>query len=998
MQGNRPAPKTRPPFVGGQGAPSGQPRPPQQHHMQRPTQMGHANAGPRPRPSVRPGPGTGDSTDPSRWLAATMSTLPPDQQERLADLFRGLQSKAVDFTTFMRDAEAIMGPKFQDMLVLMRNRGPQASPMQQQQQRVQKFARPQPMPGMQQHATSSAMLRPGAAGPAQGPRPGIPHNLSASSSPMAPASLGSNLPTQAMLGGQLSDVNRNFALARQLLAQHGQASESDQIAGISGIGDLASLISSGSLSQGGSQADAGSGTLAAGAPGGQSFDMVISRWRQIILNPAIPNEQLAKLSMQLSAFGDHLVNATGPMAAIPEEERSQQFAQITKLQALIAQRQYVRGSAPQTPQTESRAGSPGLDMRGKDIKRKGTITMPKPKKRPADPRRQSSPAPRAGIKKQKTGADAGSDSDMETLTSRHGMAGPTLSLDSISSLGAAGSGRQLSGGHMHLAGLSVPQESFRGMQGSYVDVDDSMDMSASRNVISRTSTTGTGGHLSDNDDSSRFGDRGRHVDPMRERMGARDIQRRARERRDRDRSGSAMGSGSGGGDMFSIDDVIGYTGVDLREESEMILGSGMHHDVPRRLPSTYSMANQGPRLSTAIVGGVEVARDRALHIDFANPMVLEALVAKVCKGLHMRAVAADVVPYLSHALQERLRSYMELVSAAAYHRTRTQTLPPPPLDPTTRLPLYKITPHLDVKKQLMVIERVDKIREQVRQQQLVEREQYNAMDHTTQPDNEAGQAANDDEQQKSQTATEGGGVEARRGSDDGRRPAEGTGGDTGEQAKGIGAAKRSRKKDDANETPAYTSKNMPEELQNKISNLTALRAAGGVRKAWMTATSTPDWLSGASVGKQSQRIGVSDKAPPSPMAAPQESISGAKRTPSIGSGARMSGLGAELDMGSAGVRPPGHVRSRSSFGAGSDHDGSALATPTSERLSPAPYGMHRPQQPHMPHRSATLAAPLLVTVRDCLFSLERERLGGVRVGRGGGERVLIQAYAKYGHT
>ncbi|KAJ2357497.1 hypothetical protein GGF43_001424 [Coemansia sp. RSA 2618] len=752
------------------------------------------------------------------------------------------------------------------------------------------------------------------------------------------------------------------------------------------------------MSQGGTQAD---GTLAAG---GSSLDMAISRWRQIILNPAIPHEQLAKLSMQLSAFGDHLANATGPMAAISEEERGQNFSQISKLQALIAQRQYARGSAPHTPQAESRSGSPGPDRRGKEIKRKGTITMPKPKKRPADPRRQSSPAPRSGVKKQKTGADTGFESDMDMLPAQHGMAGPSLSLnsnldlDGMSPLSTSIGGRQMSSNHAHLAGLSVPQ----GIHNSYADVDDPMDMSVSRNAISRTSTAGTGGHQSD-DDGGRFGDRGRNIDPMRERMAARDIQRRARERRDKDRSGSAMGSGGGGGDMFSIDDVIGYTGVDLREESEMILGSGMHHEVPRRLPSSYSMLNQGPRLSTVAIGGVEVARDRALHANFANPVVLEALVAKACKSLHMRAVAADVVPYLSHALQERLRSFMELVSAAAYHRTRTQTLPPPPLDPTTRLPLYKITPHLDVKKQLMVIERVDKMREQVRQQQLVEREQYNAMDHTAQPDGEAGQAANGDEAQKPLVATEGSGADTSRTSDGGR-PADG---DAGDQAKCGGVAKRTRKKDDASESPAYTSKNMPEELQNKISNLTALRAAGGVRKAWMTGTSAPDWLSGGSAGKQSQRAGASGKVPASPMTASHgagaspaqyEPVSATKRTASMGSAAGMSGPGTEFNAGSGGAQPPGHVRSRSSFGAGSDHDGSALATPTSEGLSPAPYGMLRSQQSLIPHRSATLAAPLLVTVRDCLFSLERERLGSVRVGRGGGERVLIQAYAKYGQT
>ncbi|KAJ2362875.1 hypothetical protein H4S01_004577, partial [Coemansia sp. RSA 2610] len=65
--------------------------------------------------------------------------------------------------------------------------------------------------------------------------------------------------------------------------------------------------------------------------------MVIARWRRVIQNPMIPNEQLAELSMQLSAFGELLANPTGQMARSTEEERAQQFAQISKLQALIAQ-------------------------------------------------------------------------------------------------------------------------------------------------------------------------------------------------------------------------------------------------------------------------------------------------------------------------------------------------------------------------------------------------------------------------------------------------------------------------------------------------------------------------------------------------------------------------------------------------------------------------------------------------------------------------------------
>ncbi|KAJ2076972.1 hypothetical protein H4R24_005399 [Coemansia sp. RSA 988] len=640
------------------------------------------SAGPGVRPGVRP------ASDPSRWLAATMSTLPAAQQERLATLFRGLQTKAVDFATFMRDAEAIMGPRFHDMLALMRTPGARPPPPQ---ARTPRPARPM-----------QASLRP-----------------ASTRSPATTAPANAPLPPSPMV-----------------------------------------------------------------RPTGSPFETAIARWRQIILSPNIPGEQLARLSMQLSAFGDLLANPTGPMAAIAEEERNMQFAQIAKLQALIAQRQYARGTAP-----SSRPASPQHDSLARDASRRppplrGVRDSPKPKKRPADLRRQDSLA-----KKPRTGSDA--------------ELGGTL-----------------------------------------------LQHAASDSVAASPSA--------DDGASEDDGDRGK---------GAKDGVRRARERRER--------SAAATGDAFSIDDVIGYTGVDLREESEMIFGTGLPHHTPRS-------AHEAPALSSHAIDGVVLARDRRLFAAVANTPAIEARIARICRTAHIGAVAADVAPCLALALQQRLRTFMERVSAAAHHRTRTQTLPPPPLDPATRLPLYKITPNQDVRRQLLIVERADRLHEQTRR------------------------AARDreNEVQVEQPAAEDADVEPR-----------------------AQPSKRSRKKDDSTESPAYNSKNMPEDVQSRISNLTALRAAGGVRKSWMTAAAerpaTPD-------------------APDSPA-------------------------------------PPAHRRSNSSQGAASDDD---VATPTNSR----------------PLRSATLSAPLLVTVRDCLFSLERERQGSVRVARGGGERVLIQAYSRYGMT
>ncbi|KAJ2161574.1 hypothetical protein GGF46_001344 [Coemansia sp. RSA 552] len=907
--------------AGGLGSPAPQTRPPPQ--APRP---GHANAGGRfpGRPQVRPG--AADPADPSKWLAATMSTLPPEQQERLAELFRGLQSKAVDFPTFMRDAESIMGSKFQDMLAIMRGQGVRPPPgPHNPQQRPPKYGHSQAPP---------ATYRPG-------PRQGLPGSAS-TSSPLATPSPG---------------LSSHSSVPGQFMALPGQGSSGDSSMGIFGMGDLSAQ------QLGGGQGDQGMGGQ---TPGNTPFETVISRWRQIILNPAIPGEQLSKLSIQLTAFSHRLAHPVGNIANISADERSHQLAQVSNLQSLITHRQ--RG----------RAASPASDSNGGDARRKAMggkmareNSMPQAKKRPADSRRQSSPVPRSSAKKPRTGADdGGPESDMEMLSTQLALAGPTLSLDGISSIGAAAGGHPHGGQSALMAGLAAAQGERRGIPGAYVDADDPMGSSIARNTLSRTSTMDTGGHNSDNDS---FGDAGRS------RIAQRDAQRRARERRDRDRPGPS--GGGGGGDMFSLDDVIGYTGVDLREESEMILSSGMHHDHGRRMPDSGGPDSRRPTLSMHNVGNVRVARNRSLRTDFANAHILEALVAKISKKQHMRAVAADVVPYLSLALQERLRSFMELVSAAAYHRARTQTLPPPPLDPNTRLPLYKITPHLDVKKQLLAIERIDQMREEARLQRITDSERRNVSDHSSPHGDSNAETGPGDEHQKQASAAATDGDESRRQSE-GPQPA--TSSDAGDPNRGTAAPRRGRKKDDAaGETPTYTSKNMPEDLQNKISNLTALRAAGGVRKSWMTAGSS-SWSAGSGNNKPEQGQGSADAASPSPHGGTQP-------------GQNAAGAG-DLDRSAtapgSGVAHHGHKRNRSSFGTASDHDSSAQASPGPDSASTMAGGPHRSL---LPHRSTALSAPLLVTVRDCLFSLERERLGSVRVGRGGGDRVLIQAFSKYGH-
>ncbi|KAJ2699270.1 hypothetical protein H4218_002746 [Coemansia sp. IMI 209128] len=987
-QAIRPMVRTRPPYNGssashsqqGSPSPAGSPHPessPLQNRQPRPAppqsalhsqdmtmqnqprrppapgSMPVANPRPQQRPQVRPGPGM-NATDLSKWLSSTMSVLPADQQERLSNLFKGLQTKTIDYLSFAHDAQAILGPKFQDFLDIMRNQGQGGRPpmqQQQQQQRPPEFGRPQAASGPPLNSSQPTMMRPG-------------HPMS----------------TPPTRPGMRPQQQHSLPMMHSLMSQSQQAGGVDSLGNVSGIGDILPLSLSSALYQNGSTPLAGGqggtpGNLHVPVPGqalGNPFDAIIARWRQIILNPNIPSEQLVRLSMQLSAYGELLVNPTGDLASLPDEAKSQQFSQISKLQALIAQRQFARGptpsAGPPVAQSESRSESPMFDRRPQDPKKKPTPAKPmkdvgaaaKAKKRASDSHRSGSP-----VKRQRTGEDGDSDLDVEMQPARSAY-----------------------------GGSSRPMGDSRDMSGAYPDSDDYLTAPVARMGISRASTAGTTGDASGSDgetsrayggpsDRARSDSKGKGPEipgRERERIIPKELPRKFKDRRDMERAGSSAGPSSG--NLSSIHDVMGYTGVDLREESEIILGNMVQQGAYQR--TFASREAEGPLLSSRVVDGVEISHDRSLATHFANARIVDALVAKICKRAHIRAVSADAIPYLTLALQDRLRTFMELVSATAYHRTRTQTLPPPPLNTDTRMPLYKITPHLDVKKQLVVLERVDQMREQARQQQLTEREQRNVLDQQ--------QQQQDSEGDRPQDSTAGPSESAREGSMDAAAPAIGGAGGSDEHfgsgssidmSKAGTTAKRGRKKDDSFvETAAYTIKNMPEDLRNKISNQTALRAAGGIRKSWMTAGGgTSDWQSASSTARAGSRPATGDLLSGSVTA----DGASTNRVPSVSGVAPSSGFG----------MAHGHKRNRSSLGTSSDFEGAVSASPGADGLTPTSFGAQRSLPPLASLRSTPLTTPLLVTVRDCLFSLERERQSNVRVGRG--DRVLIRAYAKYVH-
>lgn len=860
-------------------------------------------ARPMPRPAAAaaaPGSASTPTTDPSKWLAATMSTLPSNQQERLSGLFRGLQAKTIPFQAFAKDAEAIMGPKFHELLALMRNQGP-------------RHAHPA-INAQQQHTVGRSS-----------PRPNVQANNA-----MAAAGGGAR-PNQGMSSLQTPESNKNLAMMRQLLMQqHHQNSSSgsgEQLNSTSGagLGDMSSLTQTLGMRQlGGNQQ----------LPGNE-FETVINRWRQVIVNPKISAEQLSVLSMQLHAYGEMIANANGPMASVPEEVQREQFGQVSKLQTLISQRQQSSRSGG-APMDLSSAGGSTADKRFRDTQRKDSIgsgKQIKPMKRAGSVTpRSGSPAPHMLAKRQRTGGDeTGPDSDAD------------------------------------MPGGSGSSSSYMGHSEPYVEIErpSSHVFLMNRHPISRTSTAGTS-NGDDNDMRADIHKRPRGLNPA---------------------VGGGAGNSGGNNDAFSLDDVMGYAGVDLREESEVIIGStpqGGGYPGRRRYGepvggSSGDRYSGVPRVTTRAINGVEVNYNRSLDNGFVNAPVMETMVAKICRKMHLRAVSPDAIPYLVLALQERLRGFMELASAAAHHRTRTQTLPPPPLDPVTRHPLYKIKPHLDVKKQLAVLERADQLTEQRRQRVLSEREQRNSMDAVPEGSGEAN--GGDD----------GSGDRANEGFTNQATVAAAGGGDGAEPVK-----KRGRKREDssASETASYTAKNMPDDVRNKISNETALRAAGGFRKSWMSSSSA-DWMMATSGGtSMTSRVSgtktATNTVAPLQQPHPLSGTSG-PQTPNF------AHVPAGLGNATQGQHHFQHNH-RSSFGGASDFNaGARVDSPAPGSTMSAQISSFGRPPSMVPQRSANFSAPLMLTVRDCLFSLERERLGGVRVGRGGGDRVLIQAYMKYLH-
>ncbi|KAI8975698.1 transcription initiation factor TFIID component TAF4 family-domain-containing protein [Mycotypha africana] len=174
------------------------------------------------------------------------------------------------------------------------------------------------------------------------------------------------------------------------------------------------------------------------------------------------------------------------------------------------------------------------------------------------------------------------------------------------------------------------------------------------------------------------------------------------------------GSGGGGSDRIDYDtltDVMGYAGVDLREEAEHFVREGQ---------------------DTSLPDGI----DRSRYQDFMNIDMLRERLLGYAKYVNIKRVDNDFVAYIALATQDRLRQVMQNMVKASKHRTFDPFDEPPMISTTTLAtvskgqkrfleeedeeeegkgeennklyPLYKIHVKQNVMQQLATLEKVDR--------------------------------------------------------------------------------------------------------------------------------------------------------------------------------------------------------------------------------------------------------------------------------------------------
>ncbi|KAI9282297.1 transcription initiation factor TFIID component TAF4 family-domain-containing protein [Sporodiniella umbellata] len=150
-------------------------------------------------------------------------------------------------------------------------------------------------------------------------------------------------------------------------------------------------------------------------------------------------------------------------------------------------------------------------------------------------------------------------------------------------------------------------------------------------------------------------------------------------------TGSSGGgnNNSGGGDRVDYDtltDVMGYAGVDLKEEAEHFAKEDLS--------------------GTVLPDGM----DRSKFQDFMNPNMLKDKILKYTRVLNIKKIDSDFVSYLALATQDRVRTVLENMVRASRHRTQNSFEKPPEQD---GYPMYKIYVKQKVEDQLKAIENAE---------------------------------------------------------------------------------------------------------------------------------------------------------------------------------------------------------------------------------------------------------------------------------------------------
>ncbi|RGB27645.1 transcription initiation factor TFIID component TAF4 family-domain-containing protein [Rhizophagus diaphanus] len=233
-------------------------------------------------------------------------------------------------------------------------------------------------------------------------------------------------------------------------------------------------------------------------------------------------------------------------------------------------------------------------------------------------------------------------------------------------------------------------------------------------------------------------------------------------------TGPAVPGTTGAADeKASYDDVLTFTGVDLKEETDNIL---RENELLGIRQSTFT--TQLP--------------DRSRTQSFLDQRNLSNVVTSIAMQ-HKLGVSPDVMAYLALATQERVRSLVESMIAAKNHRIHSEHIHHPNVTDGDgeNLPMYKEAVSLDVKSQLLAIEKVDREHERKRKEIRAGLK------------NDSKTEDKDDSKDQSETTT---------------------------------APKRNkRQKKDTLPIPAINKLT----VDTKNTNMTALSAAGGKTKSWM---------------------------------------------------------------------------------------------------------------------------------------------------------------------